>query len=600
MRLHHLLNRNAVALSSLLLALLLVIACGTAAEPVTEQQSAPEQAAPVAGGESEPAAADTPVPTAVPQEKEAPEASQPKVDRLVVAGEVQAYESTDPYAMSPSSLPQIHVLYENLLEFNRNTLEFEPMLAESWEAAPDFKSVTFKLREGVQWHKDQGQFTAADVVKTYEAMVSEHSITTYREEFWSRVMDPADAAANFDVVGDHEITFKWQSPVLNWELFVSRIVDFTMVNREHYDLEGVNARDNPVGTGPYQLKEHQLGEGYVFERVPYDHWRVTPDFPELEYQFVPEPTTRLATLLAQESHITQLPQDATEEALAQEMGISVTSIPTNTTYYIMAGQYLPSRPTYDPDNPFLKKEVRKALNLAVNREEIKNALFSENDEIMIGPFMHPTMKPTGLPDAEWQEVYSRWEQWFQENYQYNPKEAQRLLVEAGYPNGFTLTLYSFDRPAAPQARVVTEALALDWERIGVRVDLVNLEFQAVRGMYRQRAEKNMGVAVWLGTSRWDPLVWNRAQVHFWSDGSVGGHESEFVDTRMEQIFESVDPQEVGRLEMEMLEHNQQEYSYIPMMWVFGEFVYNPEIVAEYKTIGIHGTRDLEYVKAVPQ
>jgi ABC-type transport system substrate-binding protein len=600
MRLHGIFKCNTVALTSVLLALLLVIACGTAAEPVTEQQTAPAQAEPVTGGGSEPAAADTPAPTPVPQEKEAPEASQPKVDRLVVAGEVQAYETTDPYAMSPSSLPQIHVLYENLLGFNRNTLEFEPMLAESWEVAPDFMSVTFKLREGVQWHKDQGQFTAADVVKTYEAMVSEHSITTYREEFWSRVMDPADAAANFDVVGDHEITFKWQSPVLNWELFVSRIVDFTMVNREHYDLEGVNARDNPVGTGPYQLKEHQLGEGYVFERVPYDHWRVTPDFPELEYQFVPEPTTRLATLLAQESHITQLPQDATGEALAQEMGISVTSIPTNTTYYIMAGQYLPSRPTYDPDNPFLKKEVRKALNLAVNRKEIKNALFSENDEIMIGPFMHPTMKPTGLPDAEWQEVYSRWEQWFQENYQYNPEEAQRLLAEAGYPNGFTLTLYSFDRPAAPQARVVTEALALDWERIGVRVDLVNLEFQAVRGMYRQRAEKNMGVAVWLGTSRWDPLVWNRAQVHFWSDGSVGGHESEFLDTRMEQIFESVDPQEVGRLEMEMLEHNQQEYSYIPMMWVFGEFVYNPEIVAEYKTIGIHGTRDLEYVKAVPQ
>jgi hypothetical protein len=67
---------------------------------------------------------------------------------------------------------------------------------------------------------------------------------------------------------------------------------------------------------------------------------------------------------------------------------------------------------------------------------------------------------------------------------------------------------------------------------------------------------------------------------------------------MNQIFESSDPVEVGRLERELLEYTQEEYSYIPMMWTRGEFIYDPNIVAEYKTIGIHGTRDLEYVKAV--
>jgi hypothetical protein len=57
---------------------------------------------------------------------------------------------------------------------------------------------------------------------------------------------------------------------------------------------------------------------------------------------------------------------------------------------------------------------------------------------------------------------------------------------------------------------MTEALALDWERIGIQVDLVDLDFEAVRAKYRQRAEENMGVSVWLGTSRWDWAATNRS------------------------------------------------------------------------------------------
>jgi peptide/nickel transport system substrate-binding protein len=136
--------------------------------------------------------------------------------------------------------------------------------------APDLQAVTFKLREGVQWHQDYGEFTAQNLIASYEAMVSEHSITTYKEEYWSRVMAPANAAGNFEALGDHEITFKYSSPQLDSDLFVSRIVDFTILSKAHTDKEGMveGPRNNPVGTGPYRLQEHKLGEAYVFERVP--------------------------------------------------------------------------------------------------------------------------------------------------------------------------------------------------------------------------------------------------------------------------------------------------------------------------------------------
>jgi ABC-type transport system substrate-binding protein len=303
-------------------------------------------------------------------------------------------------------------------------------------------------------------------------------------------------------------------------------------------------------------------------------------------------------LLTKEAHITQLPQDTTKQALSRGMKITVTSIPTNTAYYNMAGQYLPSRPSFDPTNPFLKKDVRKALNLAINREAIQKALFSRNDEAMIGVFMHPSMRASAVSADQWKQTYTQWEQRFKELYPYNPEEAKRLLAQAGYPNGFTLTLYNFPQPAAPQAREMNEFLALAWGKIGLKVNLSDREFDAVRAMYRKRDKENMGVAIWMSTSRWDPLIWNRGQVQFYSQGAVGGFEQEYIDVRMERILKSVDPVERGKLEMEMLQHNQEEYGYIPMMWMAGEFIYNPEFVAEYKTLGIHGTRDLEYVKGV--
>jgi hypothetical protein len=127
MRLYGLLKRNTVSRSSVLLTLLLVIACGTAAEPVSEQPVPQAQAEPAAAG-GEPAGA----PIAQPTEAAQPAATgQVKVDRLVIVGEVQAYEATDPYAMPPSSLPQIHVMYENLLGVDRDTVAYTPMLAES-------------------------------------------------------------------------------------------------------------------------------------------------------------------------------------------------------------------------------------------------------------------------------------------------------------------------------------------------------------------------------------------------------------------------------------------------------------------------------------
>ena len=318
---------KALVLIPLSLVLLVAVACGAAAPdtPVPVDTQAKDTTPPAAKTDTN----DVPVakvePTAIPQVL----GGKPKVHRLVVTGTVPAFETTDPYAMSPSSLPPIHPMFENLLQFDRNTLDYTPMLAESWDVAPDFMSVTFQLRENVLWHKGFGEFTADDVVATYRVMVSDHSITTYVAQ-WKNFMDPSVPEANFEILSPHEIKFNWAQPQLDFELFVSRIIDFTIINGDHYDSEGNNYRDNPIGTGPYQLLEHRLAEGFIYERVPYEHYRITPDFPELEYRFTPEPTTRLAQLLANEAHIAQLLPEQRVAAEKRGMVTVSTAVPSNT------------------------------------------------------------------------------------------------------------------------------------------------------------------------------------------------------------------------------------------------------------------------------
>ena len=68
--------------------------------------------------------------------------------------------------------------------------------------------------------------------------------------------------------------------------------DFTVYCRGYWDEVGQDGFEkNPVGTGPYEFREFKQGTNFRFERVTYEHWRVTPDFKELEFLMVPEDAT---------------------------------------------------------------------------------------------------------------------------------------------------------------------------------------------------------------------------------------------------------------------------------------------------------------------
>jgi peptide/nickel transport system substrate-binding protein len=178
------------------------------------------------------------------------------------------------------------------------------MLATDWRMSPDGKTWTFNLRKGIQWHFGWGEFTARDVVHTLQRHVREGSMSV-------QVSLMRELLEHLQVVNDYQIVFHLQQPRTDLHIQLSNRWYNAMMSKAYFDAEGQEGLNRKmVGTGPYQFKERVLGQHLLLERVPYPHWRVTPDFKELQFLLVPEPTTRLAMLLRGEVHLAMVPFDS--------------------------------------------------------------------------------------------------------------------------------------------------------------------------------------------------------------------------------------------------------------------------------------------------
>ena len=128
-----------------------------------------------------------------------------------------------------------------------------------------------------------------------------------------------------DIVNDHEVIFRLSRPAAEFITVMSaqqgNMGD--QVSKAHHAADGepLNLDDSVVGTGPYQLLEREQERFVSFERVPYEHWKITPDFQEFEYRWLAEASTRLAALLADEVHLAAIPKD--NVATATEKGMKL-------------------------------------------------------------------------------------------------------------------------------------------------------------------------------------------------------------------------------------------------------------------------------------
>ena len=600
-----------IVLVTMVMVLAFAVACGgsssdtsttatttTTTATQTQQQPVAPAAAPTAAGifaaPAQPSAAAMPVGESPTVPGTGP--VQAKITRVVIGLEPESQEHNTPGRLGPPTNTQNNPMYEYLIGMDPVTGAWVPELATEWSIEPDNASIRFKLRKGVPFHKGWGEMTAKDVRHTWQDIT--HPEASHGNSGNLR-RDVSDVA----IVNDYELIF--QSPSANAGLLwiLTRQEQSILVqSKDHYDEVGVPDLTTPaiVGTGVYQEVERSQGAYVLYERPPYTHWKMTPDFQELEIKWVPEASTRLAGLLTDEIHVAELPADLKVQAEASGMELAAgnaaglrsfmglryaarcpCTIETRTTIPALDAAY-----KY-PDAPLHDIRVRRALNQAVDRAAINKAFFGNKGDPMVRNHHHPT-RPGWDPS---------WVTRFEEFYGYDPAKASALLAEAGYgpDNPYEINVQLTEALGWPGGPDVAEAIAGFWRDVGVKTNLVTQDTATYRAQGRNFEFSNR--AIISGTS--SHILMGTRVYDIAANPRTGAPEIPERDVIYYEIARTLDSAKQAELFRQLGEISFLGYYDIPLFWLPPEAAYNPEFVSDYVYPGsVTGTwTHLEFIRA---
>jgi peptide/nickel transport system substrate-binding protein len=370
-------------------------------------------------------------------------------------------------------------MYENLLSRDPRSGELIPMLAERWKVADGGRTWTFSLRRGVQFHGGRGELTAEDVRFTFATLAKEGSANSLASEF--RMIK------SMEVEDPYTLTVRFEKPFVvfgnkvNQGLFSS--VAFIQSRRHVEGAREDGAERQPVGTGPWRFVEHVRGDRIVYEAVE-NHWRATPHWKRLVFVKVPEPATRMAMLRAGSVDVIEIGGEYVEEL--KKVGVRTLVMPNVSWVYVILGGQWPTKPTYDPKVPWAQpdaeraRKVRLALSLAVDKQAIMQRVLGGLGTVVGSWLTYPTDPWTS--DA------------LKKPHPYDAAKAKALLAEAGYPNGFEVTMNLTAWPGRGYLPDVGEAVATYWEKIGIKVKRRPVDRAVFAADFRARAYSGVTLA----------------------------------------------------------------------------------------------------------
>jgi len=508
--------------------------------------------------------APTETPTATPTQptKTTPAGPAVPTDTLKVAMKSVGLGDLMPWGSIFTFRSFINPAVDYLTYVDRETHELIPGLATKWEVSEDGMSCHFWLREGVQFHDGWGEMTAEDVKFSLEAAITTPSRSTAVDvkNMVGPVLDRIETPSPYEVV------MYFKDPVASYAphwMSSSKRVCVPIFSKAYVEEVGPDAANRkPIFTGPYKIVKYRLGQSIKLEAVEWTHWRVVPEYKYMEFLEVKEETTRVAMFKTGDVDIVEVSADT---AVKLQSGRDGTIVPIEKAQRLnisLWGQWLPERETYDPDLPFLDKRVRQALNLAIDKEAIAEAIFAGYAE------------PIGIiPTTPWSDEF--------EPYPYDPDRARELLKEAGYGDGFSVELWLL--PYGTQASEMKEVLLAVsgyWEAIGLDTSLVE---QGIAALIKLPTRGMSGeVGGWTLGCPFEP--WEQYMIDQFYSKSLGmcHYENPEMDALAEQTL-AAPIDERNELTKQMMQHIYDEYAIIPLvwgdkLWVKGENVGNWETI----------------------
>jgi peptide/nickel transport system substrate-binding protein len=345
---------------------------------------------------------------------------------------------TPPRMMNPhgddsdAGLSYMANFFDGLLQRKGSEGTLAPALAVRWEH-PDALSWKFYLRKGVTFHNGN-PFTAADVKFSFERLSNPEV---------SEFLNTGKQIETIEIVDDYTVIIRTTDPI-PW--FANNMHQIFIM-----DKESTEARDpgdvmvKPIGTGAYKLEEWIKGS-YVRMAANAAYWDGKPPIDAVEVRPINEASTRFAALVSGQAEIvTGVPVELYDRVLNNPK-LDVISRPARRSIFLALGNASGS--------PLADIRVRKAIYMAINEDEII-------EKIMRG-HASPAAQIPDPPTIGYHPDLDR--------LPYDPAMAKKLLAEAGYPDGFKVTLTG-PNDRYVQDEKICEAVAKYLAKVGIDVNL---------------------------------------------------------------------------------------------------------------------------------
>lgn len=359
---------------------------------------------------------------------------------------VRGGDFTLPFAVDPGDLTpgkkaqfppsQIYdQIYDTLVTLDADGVK--PGLATSYEIAPDNLSITFKLREGVQFHHGR-EFEAKDVVYTLERLLDPAFASPWAEQIAS--VSKVEALDKYTVKLSLKEPF---APILSIlaTSWYTAIVPYDFASQN-------NLNEKASGTGPFMLVEYVPNDHVTLKANP-NYWeKGYPCLDTVRYNIIPDQQAQISAFRQGNADVVALLdpkfipilKDAPGSHLLEPAGaVNESGLAINTA-----------------EGPTKDVRVRRALSLATDRQGVIDTVLFGNGEI--GTKISCGKVPYGWCEGKDAPL---------PYYQYDPEGAKKLLAEAGYPDGLDLTM----QVSLPLDVQTAEILAEQWKQVGVNLKI---------------------------------------------------------------------------------------------------------------------------------
>ncbi len=414
-------------------------------------------------------------------------------------------------------------IYNELVQFHNGTLDLEPGLATSWDSSPDQRVYTFHLRHGVKfqttaWFRPTREFNADDVLFTFNRMLDAQQ--PFRKAYPTSFPYFSDLGfdkniAQIDKLDDYTVRFTLKTPDV---IFVRNLaMSFASILSAEYAAQlsaahrEADINQLPVGTGPFVFRSYQKDALIRYDGNP-DYWRPQDvKLAHLIFSINPDPAVRIQKLASGECQVSVFPRPADLDVVKRNSSLRLVSGVGFNVGFV----------AYNTQHPPLDRvEVRRALDMAIDKPAIIQAVFAGNAKIAANP----------MPPSQWSYNPSL------KDAPYDAAKARALLAQAGFANGFEITLWAMpvQRPYNPNAQLMAQLIQQDWAKIGVRAKIVSYEWGEYNRRAKQGGEHDALLYGWSGDNG-DPDNWLGALLG--CDAVHGSNVSKWCDPAFNKLIE---------------------------------------------------------------